>query len=101
MYAEYVSAWRECQVPGEESSRLAASLLFEHLPDLADAGGVLWLLVRRSQGDDPREAKREPRPVPDHARGVTRAWRDLVGQDLDHDRRVEPRVGHDVRVDSG
>ena len=39
--------------------------------------------------------------VRSHAGGVTRAGRDLVGQHLDHDRRLKPGVGDEGRIHSG
>src|SRR4029077_14792920 len=72
--------------------------LLEHLADLADAGSVFRLLVRGPQRDDPREAQCAAWPVAAHTGGVTWAWRDLVGEPLDHDRRLQPNIGHEVRV---
>src|SRR5262249_42070928 len=72
---------------------LALPLLIKHLPDFADAGGILRLLVPGSKGDDPWESKRKSQLIVDLARGVTRAWSDLVSQNLHYNLRLQPHVG--------
>src|SRR5213080_4057413 len=75
-------------------------LLLIHLPNLANAGGILRLLVRRSKGDDPRESQREPRLIADLTSRVPRARRDLVSQHLHHHLWLEPDVRNEKGVHS-
>src|SRR6266699_6634767 len=75
-------------------------LLLEHLPDLAHCGCILGLLSGRANGNDAWKSQRESRLIPDHAGGVPRAGRALVGQDLHHHLRLQPDIRHQKRSDS-
>ena len=75
-------------------------LLLEHLSYLAHRGRVFRPLVGGTKGDDAREPQRESGLVADHAGGMPRAGRDLVGQNFDHQLGLQPDVRDEDRVDA-
>src|SRR5437870_5132740 len=72
----------------------SAGLLLIQLDQLAERCGVLGPLVSVAKADHPRKAQ-------GIAGGVVRRFRDLVGQHLEHDLRLDPHAWSDRRTHAG
>src|SRR6266851_1446710 len=85
----------------ESNSSLSLPLIVVQFDQLLDRCRILWLLVSFPEGDQPRKAQRITRLSPDFARGMSRRARDLVGQYLKDELRLDPYARFNERGDAG